>query len=99
MEVSIESFPSELGEQGILGPRVFEGTRRPQPAESTKQAPWRFIETDMAITETVIGPLHVCYGCWLGVLGGFLALGEEVSLTLLPAPEAPFLLLGCCTLT
>lgn len=47
----------------------------------------------------MIGPLHICYGCWLGVSSALLTVGEGVSLTFLCAPEVPFFLLGCCTQT
>lgn len=38
----------------------------------------------------MLRPLHVCDGCWLGVSVGFLAVGVEMSLTLLPFLGDPF---------
>ena len=46
----------------------------------------------------MLGPLHICYGCWFGVWWGLLTVGVGVSLTLLPTLKTFFLLLGCLAL-
>lgn len=65
------------------------GKRDPQNQLNSQQ----LTETEAAITESVLGPLHVCCGCsaWCSV--ELLAVGE-VSLTLSPPLWILFLLLG-----
>lgn len=57
------------GGRGILGIRGVEDTGK----ESTKQGLWG--HTDMKQQSwrphgSLLGPLHICYGCWFGVLWG-----------------------------
>lgn len=60
--------------------------------KSIKQQLW-------GLNGSVLGPLCVCYVCWLGVLVGLLAVEVGVSLTLLPALRTPSLLLSGLTHT
>lgn len=53
------------------------------------------LKTVMRIKQgSVLGPLCMCYGYQLGGFMGVLTAGMGVSLTLLPAHEILFLLLG-----
>ena len=69
--------------------------------KSTYKLKWQA----QSLCGSVLGLLHICNGCWLGVLGGGLVFQGNfwqwkaaVSLTLLPVLGPPFLLLPRVTL-
>lgn len=72
----------------------MEDTRRSWSTESTKQSSYLLTKTEPVSTVSAMGPLLSVMAVSL-VFCGTLNNGSSLSLTLLPALEIPFLLLGC----
>lgn len=68
-----------------MGARELKDTRGLWSMASTKQGSWWLTEKEAAMVKpswSTLGPLQMCYGCWLGILGDLLTVGLGVSLTL-----------------
>lgn len=102
LQVSVVSFPLELRNTLEDGGRFLED----REVKDTKSA-WSRNQLSKAHGESQIlkwqsqclcrpalGPQHICYGCWIGVLGICLTVELRVSMTLLSALETFFLLLS-----
>ena len=75
----------------------FLDTERARPAESTKQGhrgSQRLKQKSQSLHGSVLGPLHICYGCGLDFFCGNSNSGSGVSLILLSVLQTFFLLLG-----
>jgi hypothetical protein len=102
-EASIEPLPLKLWEPSgrggrTVGAKGVEDIRRTQDLwdqlRSIHRGLRRLKQQSWSLHESVLGPLCMCYGYWLDILGRLLAVGVEVSLSPLPAPRILFLLLG-----
>jgi hypothetical protein len=60
----------------------MEDIRRTRPTGSSNQGSHGLTETEMASMVPAwvcAGPLHICYGCWLGVFVGLLTESKWIS--------------------